>query len=180
MVEERLGDYTIIKSLGKGGFGSVYEARSADDARVALKVLNPQVLENEKVVRKFFHEAMILAKLDHPNICKLLEFFPDGTNYAIVMEYVEGNELKKLIKDSGILPFELAFKIAKKTLDAFQYAHESGILHRDIKPPNIMVSKNGDPKIMDFGIAKMGTAASHDTAASMLSIFYVPPERQNR
>ena len=93
MINETLGDYLITKSLGKGGFGTVWEAQSSDGTKVALKVLNPQVLENEKVVRKFFHEAMILAKLNHPNICKLMEFFPDGTNYCIVMEYVEGVEL---------------------------------------------------------------------------------------
>ena len=90
MAEERIGDYEIISSLGRGGFGSVYKARAASGNLVALKVLNPQVLDNQKVVKKFFHEAMILAKLDHPNICRLIEFFPDGQNYAIVMEYIEG------------------------------------------------------------------------------------------
>lgn len=180
MIGTVMGDYTIIKSLGKGGFGSVWEAQSSDGHFVALKVLNPQVLENEKVVRKFFHEAMILAKLDHPNICRLLEFFPDGNNYCIVMEYVKGTELKKLMQQQKKLPYDLAFKIAKQSLEGFEYAHKSGILHRDIKPANIMVDKHGDSKIMDFGIAKMSTAASHDTAASMLSIFYVPPERLDK
>lgn len=178
MIGQEMGDYVITKSLGKGGFGSVWKAETKDRTNVALKVLNPQVLENEKVVRKFFHEAMILAKLDHPNICKLLEFFPDGGNYAIVMEYVEGTELKDILKQHpGPLPLGQAFNIAKQALEAFQYAHENGILHRDIKPANIMVAKNGAAKIMDFGIAKMASTASHDTAASMLSIHYVPPER---
>ncbi|MFC1868129.1 bifunctional serine/threonine-protein kinase/formylglycine-generating enzyme family protein [Thermodesulfobacteriota bacterium] len=179
MVEEQIGDYEIIGSLGKGGFGSVYKAKSPNGTKVALKVLNPQVLENQKVVKKFFHEAMILAKLDHTNICRLIEFFPDGQNYAIVMEYIEGDELKGLIQQQpdGLLPFDHAFRIAKQTLDAFQYAHENGILHRDIKPANIMIDKQGNSKIMDFGIAKVAGAATHDTAASMLSIHYTPPER---
>ena len=178
MIDQELGDYIINKSLGKGGFGSVWRAKSHDNTSVALKILNPQVLENEKVVRKFFHEAMILAKLDHKNICKLLEFFPDGGNYAIVMEYVEGTELKDIIRQQKApLPVAQAFNIAKQSLEAFQYAHENGILHRDIKPANIMISKGGEVKIMDFGIAKMASTASHDTAASMLSIHYVPPER---
>ncbi len=178
MIDQEMGDYIIRKSLGKGGFGSVWKAETKDGSNVALKVLNPQVLENEKVVRKFFHEAMILAKLDHTNICKLMEFFPDSGNYAIVMEYVEGTELKDLIKEhSGPMPIGQAFDIAKQSLEAFQYAHENGILHRDIKPANIMISKTGAVKIMDFGIAKMASTASHDTAASMLSIHYVPPER---
>jgi serine/threonine protein kinase len=179
MAEERIGDYEIISSLGRGGFGSVYKARASNGSLVALKVLNPQVLDNQKVVKKFFHEAMILAKLDHPNICRLIEFFPDGQNYAIVMEYVEGTELKELLQQqpNGLLPFDTAFRIAKQSLAAFQYAHENGILHRDIKPANIMINKEGNIKIMDFGIAKVAGAATHDTAASMLSIHYTPPER---
>ncbi|MCD6296548.1 MAG: SUMF1/EgtB/PvdO family nonheme iron enzyme [Deltaproteobacteria bacterium] len=177
-MDQKIGDYEIIKSLGRGGFGSVWKATASSGNIVALKILNPQVLDNARVVKKFFHEAMILAKLDHPNICKLLEFFPDGNNYAIVMEYIEGVELKKLLKDQdGQLPFDQANKIAQQSLAAFQYAHENGILHRDIKPGNIMINKNGDSKIMDFGIAKISTTASHDTAAKMLSVHYVPPER---
>lgn len=178
MIDEIVGDYTIISSLGKGGFGSVWKAKATDDTIVALKILNPQALENKKVVKKFFHEAMILAKLAHPNITKLIEFFPDGENYAIVMEYVEGVELKKILQQhNGPLPFDQAYHIARQSLDAFQYAHENGILHRDIKPGNIIINNNGDAKLMDFGIAKMSSTASHDTAASMLSINYVPPER---
>jgi eukaryotic-like serine/threonine-protein kinase len=179
MAEQRIGDYEIMSSLGRGGFGSVYKAKASNGSMVALKVLNPQVLDNQKVVKKFFHEAMILAKLDHPNICRLIEFFPDGQNYAIVMEYVEGTELKELLQQqsNGLLPFDRAFRIAKQSLSAFQYAHENGILHRDIKPANIMISKEGNIKIMDFGIAKVAGAATHDTAASMLSIHYTPPER---
>ena len=179
MIGQKIGDYEVITSLGRGGFGSVWKATTNDGATiVAIKVLNPQALDNERVVKKFFHEAMILAKLDHPNITKLLEFFPDGNNYAIVMEYVEGIELKQhLQQQNGLMPFAQAFKVAKQTLDAFQYANEHGILHRDIKPGNIMLDKNGDSKIMDFGIAKISTTATHDTAAKMLSVHYTPPER---
>jgi len=178
MIDEQIGDYRIVRSLGRGGFGSVWEAERQDGSKVAMKILNPQVLQNEKVVKKFFHEAMILAKLDHPNICKLLDFFPDGDNYAIVMEYIQGVELKELLSQyKGPLPFDQAFKLARQVLAAFQYADENGILHRDIKPGNIMIDHNGDAKIMDFGIATMSTVASQDTAASMLSISYVPPER---
>lgn len=181
MINEMVGDYQIIGTLGKGGFGSVYKAENEAGEIVAMKILNPQALENQRVVKKFFHEAMILAKLDHPNICKIMEFFPDGQNYVIVMEYVEGAELKKMIqKHVGPLPFELGYKIAAQSLDALHYAHQNGILHRDLKPANMVINKQENCKIMDFGIAKMSSAASHDTAASMLSIHYVPPERFDR
>jgi serine/threonine protein kinase len=181
MVNEQIGAYRIVRSLGRGSYGSVWAAEAEDGSQVAMKILNSQVLENEKVVRKFFHEAMILAKLDHPNICKLLDFFPDGDNYAIVMEYVDGVELKKLLaQHQGPLPFDQAYKLARQTLKAFQYAHENGILHRDIKPGNIMIDQNGDARIMDFGIASMSKIASQDTAASQLSVSYVPPERLDR
>jgi formylglycine-generating enzyme required for sulfatase activity len=91
---------------------------------------------------------------------------------------VEGVELKKILqKQEGVLPLEIAMKIAKQTLDAFQYALENGIMHRDIKPGNIMIDNSGNAKIMDFGIAKMSSTASHDTAASMLSVHYTAPER---
>jgi len=177
MIGEKFGDYEIVASLGKGGFGSVWKGIDKKGTPVAIKVLNPQVLDNPKVVKKFFHEAMILAKLDHPGITRLLEFFPDGNNYAIVMEYVEGVELKKILQQQNQLPFDIAMKIAKQVLDAFQYAMQNGILHRDIKPGNIMIDKHGNAKIMDFGIAKMSSTASHDTAASMLSVHYTAPER---
>jgi len=181
MINEMVGDYKIISSLGKGGFGAVYKAESESGKIVAIKILNPQAMENKRVVKKFFHEAMILAKLDHPHITKIMEFFPNDQQYVIVMEYVEGVELKKIIqRNVGPLPFELGFKIANQSLDAFHYAHENGILHRDIKPANILINKKENCKLMDFGIAKMSSAASHDTAASMLSVHYVPPERFDR
>ena len=178
MIGSTVGDYEIIASLGKGGFGSVWKARFESGELVAMKLLNPQALDNQRVVKKFFNEAMILAKMNHPNITRLLEFFPNGDNYAIVMEYVEGTELKKILRqNNGPLPFNMAYKIAHQTLDAFHYASTNGILHRDIKPGNIIIDTTGNAKVMDFGIAKMSSTASHDTAANMLSILYVPPER---
>ncbi|MBC8392574.1 MAG: protein kinase [Deltaproteobacteria bacterium] len=177
-VGDKLGDYEILSSLGKGGFGNVWKARSWDDKPVAVKVLNPQVLENEKVVRKFFHEASILSMLDHPNICRFIEFFPDGNNYCLAMEFIEGDELKKIIQQQeDPIPIDQAYEIAMQTLDVFQYMYEHGILYRDICPANIMIDRDGIPKIFDFSIGKLPQTVSHDTASSMLRIHYCPPER---
>ena len=178
MEGKKVGDYDILSKLGTGGFGTVWKAKAHDGTPVAMKILNPQALDNERVVKKFFHEAMILAKLDHKNITRLMEFFPDGSNYAIAMEYVEGITLKDFIKENKRkVPYEQALNVAAQTLRAFQYANENGIIHRDIKPGNIMIDKNNTVKIMDFGIARISTTASHETASQMLSIQYAAPER---
>ncbi len=178
MVDEQCGDYRIFRSLGRGGFGSVWAAETRDGTKVALKILNPLVLQYEKVVRKFFDEALILAKLDHPNITKFLDFFPVGNNYALAMEYIEGIELKeRLAQHEGPLPAEHACTLARQTLEALQYAYENGILHCDIKPGNIMIDHNGDAKLMDFGVASLSTVAAQDTVGRMRSVSYMPPER---
>lgn len=178
-MSQMIGNYEIISSLGRGGVGSVYKAKASNGKPVALKILNPHVLDNQKVIEKFIREGKILAKLVHPNICRFIEFFSHNTNYAIVMEYIEGTELNELMRklENNLVPFSQAFRIAKQSLSAFQYAHEKGVLHMDIKPSNIMIDINGNCKIMDFGIAKEDGAPSYDTAASMLSVYYTPPER---
>ncbi len=178
MVNEQVGDYRIFRSLGRGGFGSVWAAEKRDGTTAAIKILNPLVFRNKKIVRKFFHEAMILARLDHPNITKFIDFFTDGDNYAIAMEYIQGVELKELLaRHEGPLPIGQACKLARQTLKALQYAYENGILHRDIKPSNIMIDHKGNAKLMDFGIASMSMIASQDTVGSTQSVSYVPPER---
>ncbi len=179
MIGEKIGEYTVTHKLGAGGFGTVYKGLSQDGRFVAIKVLNPHLANNEKVVRKFFNEAMALATLNNENITRLLEFFPSGNNYAIVMEFVEGLTLDDILKRlKGPMPYKDAITMAKQILKPFQYAYEKGILHRDIKPPNIMIeNKTGIIKIMDFGIAKISTAATHQTASHMISFHYTAPER---
>jgi serine/threonine protein kinase len=181
VTDEKIREYEIIEALGNGGFGSVWKARSPGGEIVAIKLLNPQFLSNDLVVRKFFHEAMVLARLDHKNITKLKEFFPDGSNYVIVMEYVEGITLREFLdqkKSAGErIDYAQALDMARQILDAFQYAHEANVIHRDIKAGNIMMSKDDLIKIMDFGIAKISTAPTHHTSARMFSPHYTAPER---
>ncbi|KPA11256.1 serine/threonine protein kinase, partial [Candidatus Magnetomorum sp. HK-1] len=158
MINHKIDHYIIIEKLGEGGFGSVWKAQSEKDNNIyAVKMLNPELLSNKDVVRIFFREAMILAKLEHINITRFIEFFPEEKNYAIVMEYIEGYTLSDLMKQNigNPIPFELSVKISSQVLSALQYALEKGILHRDIKPTNIMITNHGQSKIMDFGIATM-------------------------
>ncbi|MBW1989284.1 MAG: SUMF1/EgtB/PvdO family nonheme iron enzyme [Deltaproteobacteria bacterium] len=180
MTGQTIGGYEILETLGSGGFGIVYKAQSENGTLVAIKVLNPEALENEKVVKKFFHEAMILAKLQHPNITNLVEFFPADNAYAMVMEYVEGTTLKDVLKAAkGLLPFDMAMDLCRQILAAFQYAHSNGIIHRDIKPGNIMITPGGRVKIMDFGIAKVAAAAGAETRTTWRwgAPHYMAPER---
>lgn len=174
----KIGSYLVSNLLGKGGFGSVWKGMTPDGEPVAIKVLNPDVIENERAVRKFFHEAIILSKMDHPNICRFFDFFPYEGNYAIVMDFVKGTELKTLLEEhEGPLPMDSARQIAAQALDAFHYAHMKDILHRDIKPENISVDEEGTAKVMDFGIAKLSTSESQQTSLFMISPKYTAPER---
>ncbi|MCG6892567.1 MAG: serine/threonine-protein kinase [Desulfobacteraceae bacterium] len=178
---KKVGSYAIVELIGRGGFGSVWKATDARGRDVAVKFLNPDFLDNERAVRKFFHEAIILSRLTHPNITRFIDFFPENNNYVIVMDYIDGADLKSLLKrQSGPLPLTSAAVVAEQVLDAFHYAQQQQILHRDIKPENIMIDSQGNAKIMDFGIAKMSSAATQNTAAFMISTHYTPPERFDR
>ena len=175
---QMIGGYEVIKLLGKGGFGSVWKARSKEGEIVAVKVLNQEVLDNERAVRKFFHEAIILSRLDHPNICRFIDFFPHEGNYAIVMDFVQGIDVKDLLeKEQGPLPVDKARRISAQTLDALHYAHLKNVLHRDIKPENISLDQEENAKVMDFGIAKLSSSESHQTSLFMISPAYTAPER---
>ncbi|MEE8430905.1 MAG: serine/threonine-protein kinase, partial [Candidatus Desulfatibia sp.] len=175
---KKFGNYEVVKLLGKGGFGSVWQATAADGLPVAVKVLNPDVLDNDRAVRKFFHEAINLSKMNHPNICRFIDFFPQEGNYAIVMDFVQGTDLKDLLKkQSGPLPFDTARQIAAQALDALHYAHQKQVLHRDIKPENITLTTEGAVKIMDFGIARLSSSESQQTSLFMISPAYTAPER---
>ncbi|MDB4444067.1 bifunctional serine/threonine-protein kinase/formylglycine-generating enzyme family protein [bacterium] len=178
---EKIGEYDILEKLGTGGFGSVWKARSPGGEIVAIKLLDPKLLDNDLVVRKFFSEAMILARLDHKNITKLKDFFPDESNYVIVMDFVEGITLREFLDrekgKEGRIPLVQTLGMARQILEAFQYAHDAEVIHRDIKPGNIMISKNGLIKIMDFGIAKISSTPTHSTSRHMFSYYYAAPER---
>ncbi len=172
-------DYRILNKLGEGGMGTVWLAEDTMlDRKVALKVLNPLLTTDSQFTERFRQEAKAQSKLTHSNIVSLYTFFEESGIYCMVIEYAEGITLKQLIKKVGLLPENRALNIFSQILDGVSYAHKKGIVHRDIKPGNIIVSANDDVKIMDFGIAKiLGDKGMTKTGTRMGTIYYMSPEQ---
>lgn len=179
MNKVKIGKYEILGSLGRGGFGNVYKAKTHNGQVVALKILNPLLVGNPDIVNLFLNEAAILSRLDHKNICHLIEYFADGAEYVIVMEYIDGIDLKELMQmhPFNLLPFEQSKDIACDCINAFQYACEQGILHRDIKPSNIMIESSGRGILMDFGTAVEFNDKPKYDDGRIISASYCAPER---
>jgi len=145
----------ILECLGRGGMGVVYKARQPQlDRVVALKILAPERVTEARFADRFLREARALAKLNHPNIVTVHDFGQTGGHFYLVMEFVDGVNLRELLRGGRLPPAE-ALAIVPAICDALQYAHDRGIVHRDIKPENILIDKEGKVKIADFGIAKM-------------------------
>ncbi|GBD89136.1 serine/threonine-protein kinase PrkC [bacterium BMS3Abin03] len=176
---EQIRDYKIIKKLGEGGMGTVYLANDEMlDRKVAIKVLNPILTKDSHFTERFRHEAKIQASLIHPNIVTLYNYFYEGDNYCMVMEYVDGIMLKQLISNTGPLPEQRAIWILNQMLEAVGYAHKKGIIHRDIKPSNILIAGDDTVKILDFGIAKiLQDKGLTKTGTKMGTIYYMSPEQ---
>ena len=146
--------YEIIRSIGEGGMANVYLARDLIlDREVAVKILRGDLAGDEKFVRRFQREAIAASSLSHPNIVEMYDVGEDDGNYFIVMEYVEGKTLKSLIKKRGALTLSETIDIMLQVTSGLMCAHESYIIHRDIKPQNILILDDGQVKITDFGIA---------------------------
>ncbi len=149
----RLGPYEIVSQLGAGGMGEVYRARDSKLGRsVAIKVLPSQVAKNSEMLDRFRREARVLASLNHPNIAAIYGF-EDSDKPGLMMELVEGPTLSDCLS-TGPMPADEAMPIARQICEALEYAHERGIIHRDVKPANIKVTADGTVKLLDFGLAK--------------------------
>ncbi len=169
--------YEILDVVGAGGMSIVYKARCHRlNRNVAIKVLKPEFSRDQNFVTKFRVEAQASAGLTHPNIVNVYDVYDDEGVYFIVMELVEGITLKDYIAENGRLSMDRAIDFAIQIASGLEAAHESHVIHRDIKPQNIIVSKNGNLKVTDFGIAK---AASSNTLTSgaMGSVHYISPEQ---
>lgn len=178
-----LNRYEILEQIGEGGMATVYKAKCHTlDRLVAIKVLKSEYAEDEEFVKKFMMECQSAAKLNHPNIVGIYDFHEIELDrkpvYFIVMEYIDGITLKELIEKKGFIPEEEAVDIALQILEALKEAHSHGVIHRDIKPHNIMISKNGIIKVTDFGIARATSNHTMTTTMDAIgSVHYFSPEQ---
>jgi len=182
MKGQKINDrYQIIKTIGEGGMANVYLAYDVIlDRNVAVKILRGDLANDEKFVRRFQREALSASSLSHPNIVEVYDVGEDNGFYYIVMEYIEGRHLKQLLKKRGKLTISEAVDIMLQLTDGMSVAHDHYIIHRDIKPQNIMILENGMVKITDFGIAMaINSTQLTQTNSVMGSVHYLPPEQAN-
>jgi beta-lactam-binding protein with PASTA domain len=172
------GRYRVLRRLGSGGMADVYAAEDRQlGRRVALKVLHRRFAEDEQFVERFRREASSAAGLQHPNIVAIFDRGEwDGT-YYIAMELVEGRTLKEIVRDKGPAPPEAAVDITLQILRAARYAHKHGLIHRDIKPHNVLIDHDGRVRVTDFGIARAGTSDITETGSVMGTAQYLSPEQ---
>jgi serine/threonine protein kinase len=180
MINTIIGNYKLSKLIGEGGMASVYEAyHEILGTKVAVKILNPTLSANIQIRERFRNEAKMMGSLNHQNILKVIDFHEEPSKLSIVMEYLDGQDLNQKIQNEGPLSDNDFYRIFSQTLSAFQYAHEQGIVHRDIKPSNIFILKNGDVKILDFGIAKLfgQNTEMTQTGTQIGTPLYMSPEQ---
>ncbi len=149
------GRYQIIEELGKGGMGKVYKALDKEvEEKVALKLIKPEIAAEEKTIKRFRNELKFARKISHKNVCRMFDLNKEGDTHYITMEYVPGEDLKSSLRRMGPLSVGKAAFIAKQVCEGLAEAHRLGVVHRDLKPQNIMIDRDGNARIMDFGIAR--------------------------
>jgi len=174
-----IGGFRILEKIGQGGMGTVYRAKQVSlDRIVALKVLKPSLAKDLEFIARFRREALAAAKLNHPNIVQAIDVgFEEGTLY-FAMEYVEGRSLQQILDKEGALDEEEATRYVRQIAEALVCAHKAGLVHRDIKPDNILVTMDGTVKLADLGLAKGGADSSlTDTGTILGTPYYMSPEQ---
>ena len=180
MSEKVLADrYRLVEQIGVGGMAIVYRAIDQRTGHsVAVKVLKPEFNKDAEFVSRFQREAEAASRMTHHNIVNLLDVGMDGDNRYLVMEYVQGKTLKEVIREKGRINPTVAAQITIRILSALQHAHQNGIIHRDIKPQNILVHEDGHIKVADFGIARMANSSTLTRSDTVMgSVHYFSPEQ---
>jgi serine/threonine protein kinase/predicted Zn-dependent protease len=173
------GRYQIIEELGKGGMGKVYKVHDTKiKEKIALKLIKPEIAKDKKTIERFNNELRLARKIRHKNICQMFDLGEEKGTHFITMEFVPGQDLKGLIRQTGQLAVGTTINITKQICDGLTEAHKSGVIHRDLKPSNIMIDKEGDVRIMDFGIARSLEAKGITGAGVMIGTpEYMSPEQ---
>ena len=177
MLQER---YRLLAQQGSGGMAVVYKARDeALDRTVALKIMRPNLSNDEKSRERFRNEARHIAQLQHPNIVTVHDFLTEEDRYVLVMEYIEGKDLKRLLRERGALPILQTLDIAIQVGEGLGYAHRRSLVHSDVKPQNVLITSDGRAKITDFGIAQVfrRAAPAEKRATVWGSPHYFAPEQ---
>ena len=172
------GRYRIVRKLGAGGMADVYLAEDQElGRRVAIKILNGRHANDDQFIERFRREAKNAAALNHPNIVSIYDRGEAEDTYYIAMEYLDGRTLKELIVGRGAAPINVAVEYARQILSALRFAHRHGIVHRDIKPHNVLVDREGRVKVTDFGIARAGTSQMTEAGSIVGTAQYLSPEQ---
>jgi eukaryotic-like serine/threonine-protein kinase len=173
------GRYAVTARIAHGGMATVYLAMDTRlDREVALKVMHAELARDDDFVRRFIGEAKSVARLSHQNVVAVYDQGADGPFLYLAMEYVPGRTLKEMLRDSGRLPPAVALEIMTGVLGGLAAAHASGIVHRDVKPENVLLTADGRVKVADFGLARALTAAGHTRTGLLIgTVAYVPPEQ---
>src|SRR5213592_627132 len=170
--------YVIKRKLGSGGMADVYLAEDQElGRRVALKLLDDRHASDEQFVERFRREAQSAAGLNHPNIVSIYDRGEAEGSYYIAMEYLDGRTLKELLVRNGPPPIPIAIDYARQILHAIGFAHRNGIVHRDIKPHNVVVGRDGRLKVTDFGIARSGASQMTEVGSIIGTAQYLSPEQ---
>src|SRR5881396_131235 len=172
------GRYRIVRKLGTGGMANVYLAEDEVlGRRVAIKILNDRHAQDDQFVERFRREAKNAASLSHPNIVSIYDRGEAEGSYYIAMEYLDGRTLKELLVRNGPPPIPIAIDYARQVLAAIGFAHRNGIVHRDIKPHNVVVGRDGRLKVTDFGIARSGASQMTEVGSIIGTAQYLSPEQ---
>jgi serine/threonine protein kinase len=179
MIGTVVGNYKVVEKIGEGGMGAVYKGVDLMlEREVAIKVLKPELGSQPQVVERFRSEAVTLARLNHPNIATLFSFFRQGDFFFMVLEYVKGTTLDRIVEAHGVMTCEQAIPLFCQMLEGIDHAHSLGIIHRDIKPANMMLTESGLLKVLDFGIARALGSARMTRAGNLIgTIEYMSPEQ---